>query len=232
MSKRQASFLKGYAPSPLYSKEWDAFMKAIRSAPPDNEDLPRLVACDYLDEQGLEYLAERIRLEVRERTKQMTCYENYEGYFCAADRYCPNCKLLLDIGYPKGLLGIGPLVDKYQTSKGFITFVRVSIKQWMEIGPVLVRCPLSDIRHINLTGVEILSEAVGSQGFYFVDNGPFGVVPPEIIHILNSSKKGFAQSRQGMMNNLSDACIQYAWETKVFKLGNKWIRPAKTFKAR
>jgi uncharacterized protein (TIGR02996 family) len=111
---------------------------AIRSSPAD--DLPRLVAADWLEENGESERAEWMRFSIASPSAMGCVGDSSVGQGCpyTPDRgerlWCPNCDIAIGWGLPERLAG----EDGYEYRRGFVHTVRAPLSAL--IGVVCGRC--------------------------------------------------------------------------------------------
>jgi uncharacterized protein (TIGR02996 family) len=120
----------------------DAFLRAIIGAPDD--DLPRLVYADWLDERGEGERADRIRHGCNNPDARYSCWgDESVGLICCEASPCPLCDDLHGEGVPWSLLG----ESRYVVRRGFVAEVTLSWEDWTaHHAAILAACP---IRRVN-----------------------------------------------------------------------------------
>jgi len=121
----------------------EAFLAAILEA--SDDDTPRLIYADWLDEHGDESLAYRIREGCRSPNISHGCWgDAATGLICnptdGTGRICPGCQMLADEGVPLAFLGEGPVGHpRYKIMRGFVAEVATTSVLWLAHGPAIVR---------------------------------------------------------------------------------------------
>ena len=133
--------------------EWTALLRAVVDSPAD--DLPRLVAADWLDERGDPERAEFIRLQCAAEHepspdliwKIRTLWNSLSGQLWAVEA-CPN---LVTLEFAEGGPTLNALTVQYtervRFRRGFPDFVVCPAVEWLAHGAGIVpRQPVSSIR--------------------------------------------------------------------------------------
>lgn len=114
----------------LADPTWLALIAAIRSQPDD--DLARLAAADWLDEQGTNLFGERIRQQIATgESLQLRTFESDE-------------ETVPDLPY------LPHLFSNYVIRRGFIDEVTCRMEEWHLWGPEIVRHPFACVRMVRM----------------------------------------------------------------------------------
>ena len=147
--------------SPYEHPDWEAFLRAVVASPDD--DLPRLVAADWLDEQGESLRAEFIRIQMelvrsvlseeradglRQRERELL--QHPTGGPLWALESCPNV-VRMNFHYPMNSLGGLELAEMHrvQFRRGFPHALICPANDWMHYGVGIV--PRQPLEKLTLT---------------------------------------------------------------------------------
>ncbi len=145
---------------PYTHPDWQHLLRAVASAPAD--DLPRLVAADWLDEHGEADRAEFIRIQVeRERAdrpelrwREVALWNNPLCGPLWAVEACPGLVTLTDAadaGSPLRGLGVNG-VERVTFRRGFPHRIDCRAEQWATFGSGIV--PRQPVRELFLTACD------------------------------------------------------------------------------
>jgi uncharacterized protein (TIGR02996 family) len=149
MSKKSQVVPIATPPAPFNHPMYQSFLKDILQHPKD--DTPRLILCDWLEENGYEKEAGFTRYQLSQPNGACCCHGDAEVGICCPGRdgdvWCPNCDWLRECGVPTALLGEGtPGHPRYDTRRGFLHTVRCRLADWLKYGPEAVKkCPVQKV---------------------------------------------------------------------------------------
>ncbi len=188
-------------------------LDAILAAPDD--DVPRLVCADWLDDNGQAERAEFVRLQIARE-------KDHPYFLCLPERSCKNCRrerALLDAcgyGWCDGLFGedwkvYGAVIT---FRRGFVESIRCPLAAWQQHGTAIVR--KQPVTWVELTDRQPLEE---SGFFLWAWEDGESVRPHRLPDWLASSLYNCGPtatwtwaSRQEALNALSGALLLWAKE--------------------
>ncbi len=204
----------------------DPFIKAVLDCPDD--DAPRLVYADWLDERGDHVFCDG-SLIVCDSCKRWKVLKKRER------------RILKDYDQPWLATRVN-WFDSWTWKRGFVCRVKTTMDRWLQYGPQIVR-------QYPLEGVEVSDkwpepylvraedEPDTSDGYYWqtldyaTADRPF-LLKSQILHFLASNRRGSRSTRareivgyihnehvwypsaQGAINDLSAACIKWAKQSE------------------
>lgn len=205
----------------LASPDWQAFLARIREAPDD--DTPRLVAADWLEDRGLDRAAWQLRGRCPQTAGQGLRWR-VPGTW-AGTPYD---------GLPP-MPELATFTSNYIIHRGMVDAVECTATEWLASGPAVVRHPLACMTAVRLTdrhpGESTAFASArggrysGTRYYWFRQDNPAYLrptagqsdqhLPPDVFKILRGrlydGRWKHYPSAAAAHAALSAACLRYAW---------------------
>lgn len=194
-----------------------AFIAAIR-ADHDN-DSPRLIYADWLDEHGEPERAEFIRLQILKVTDP-----NWHGFLCLPEHRCKNCRRIIklescDFTREEKIFGNRGTTERHwKFVRGFVDFILCASADLVNLDAILLDNPVREVTLTTWPALRIWSSRIAGELVYYASERGENLDDDQTLLGVNGSAenavKNWLETRwEGIKFTLPSSGLSANWNT-------------------